>query len=156
MTDLEERPTIDLYVRSLHPNGAQRSQEEIIERLRALDERGRIAELSIHVWGKQVPCEGNTAVGRSIHKRIKEFEGWSDRVGTSLSSFFETRDVSTLDTDESQAAIVLPTLCLAESHGDTLQYVSPCVDNGTVCTIRDRLDALEENYDGNKEPRVHA
>lgn len=156
MTDLEERPTIDLYVRSLYSNGAQQSQEEIIERLRTLDERGRIAELSIHIWGKQVPREEDTAVGRSIHERIEAFEAWSDRAGTSLSSFFETRDLSTIDTDESRAAVVLPTLCLAESHGNNLQYVSPCVDNGTVCTVRDRLDALEENYDGDKEPKVHA
>lgn len=156
MTDPEEQPTIDLYVRSLSPNGAHQSQEEIIERLRALDEGGHIADLSIHIWGKQVPCEEDTAVGRSIHERIAEFEAWSDRASTSLSSFFETRDMSMLDTDKSRAAIVLPTLCLAESHGNNLQYVSPCVDNGTVCTIRDRLDALEENYNGDKESKIYA
>lgn len=141
----KNQPHVELYVRSLCPSGAEHQPEQVTERLNELVEAGHIADFSIHVWGKQVPCAGDTAVGEEIRDRIETFEAWSDRAGVSLAPSFEIREARSLLTGETQERIVLPTLCLAEFRGDDLQYVTPCVEDGTVCTVRDRLGVLEED-----------
>lgn len=156
MTARENKPRVELYVRSLYPSGAQHQQEQVIERSRELAEAGHITGVSVTVWGRQVPRDGGTAIGAAIRDRIEAFEAWSDRAGTSLASVFETRESRSLLTGETTQAIVLPTLCLAEYHGDDLEYVAPCVDGGTVCTVRDRLDRLEtEATNGDEWARAH-
>lgn len=155
MPPRKRQPRVDLYVRSLCPSEGQYQQEQVIERLNELAEAGHIAGVSVHVWGKQIPRDGDTAVGGAIRDQIEAFEAWSDRTGTSLAQFFETRESRSLLTGETAQTIVLPTLCLAEVHGDEFQYVAPCVDDGTVCTVRDRLSVLEEGPTGDDWTRAH-
>lgn len=151
----KEQPHVELYVRSLCPSGAQQQPEQIIERLSGLADAGHIAGFSVHVWGKQVPRDGQTAVGEAIRDRIETFNAWSDRAGTSLAPLFESRETGSLLTDETHETIDLPTLCLVEYHGDDIRYVAPCVEDGTVCTVHDRMDALEENLDGDERARAY-
>lgn len=155
MPPKKEQPHVELYVRSLCPSGAEHQPEQITERLNELVEAGRIADFSIHVWGKQVPCDGETAVGEAIRDRIESFKAWSDRAGTTITPSFESRETHSLLTDETHDTIVLPTLCLAEYQGDDLQYVAPCVEDGSVCTVHDRLGALEEEPSGDDWARAH-
>lgn len=136
-------PRITLHVRSLCPAGADTQQKGIVERLRALDETGDIDEFSIEVWGSRVPCDAQTAVGSSMLERIEAFETWSDRTGVSIAPFFETRTSGSLLTEEPRETIVPPAVSLAEFHDETLHYVTPCVEDGRVWTVADRLDTIE-------------
>lgn len=141
------KPRVDLCVRSLCPRGGPGWQAEIVERLNAMEEADRLADVSVHVWGERIPCDEPTGVGASMLARVESFEAWSDRAGASLSSFFERTEVGSMLVDGTRTAIVPPVGCLAEYDGDRVAFVTPCVDDGTVWTISDRLDALEEEVE---------
>lgn len=145
MLEPEYKPRITLHVRSLCPPGADHLQREIVERVRTIDERGQIDGWSLEVWGDRIPSDPQTAASSATLERIETFEAWSDRAGTSLSPFFEVREAGTLLADNPRKTVVPPVICLAEYHEDTLQYVAPCVDNDTVCTVVDRLNTIERN-----------
>lgn len=134
---------LTLYVRSLCPRGAGEQQRAIIDRLQTLADAEAIEGYSVTVWGPQIPCDPQTAAGRSLLDRIETFEAWSERAGTSLSSVFERRTTTSRITGETREAIVPPVFCLAESHDGDLRYVSPCVDAGAVRTVADRLNTIQ-------------
>lgn len=144
------RTSVDLYVRSLCPAGGHSRQERILDRLERLDEANHIAGFTVTVWGERVPREGRTPTGERVLERLDAFRAWSDRAGTSLTAFFETRETGSLVAAEPRPAIVLPMVCMVEYHGDDLQYVTPCVDSGRACTVLDRLDALEGDLRDNE------
>jgi len=147
MTGERYKPRVDLCVRSLCPRGGPGWQAELVERLNAMVEADRLADVSIHVWGERIPCDGSTEAGTSMLARVESFEAWSDRAGASLSSFFETTEVGSMFVDGTRTAIVPPAGCLAEYSGDRVAFVTPCVDEDTVWTISDRLDALDEGVE---------
>jgi hypothetical protein len=141
-----ERVTVDLYVRSLTPRAGNGRQDAVIERLERLADTGQIDEFSLDVWGRQVSLStaaARTDAGRNVLDRVEEFRDWAAETDRSISSFFETRRVSSQVTDESYVALVLPMLTLAEYHDGELAAVAPCTDGDGVCTVPDRLDRLE-------------
>lgn len=144
MSASQYQPRITLLVRSLCPKGAAEQQDRIIERLQAMAAADRIDGFSVTIWGDRVPCDGQTAASRDILERIESFESWSERAGTSLSPFFRVGESGSMLTEETRTTVEVPVLCLAEYHHDELRHVAPCVDDGSVCTISDRLDVLEE------------
>ena len=140
-----ETVTVDLHVRSLAPRGGRAQQNAVIEQLDALESAGRIEEFSVHVWGRQVSLStaaANTDAGQFVLDRVDQFREWAAETDRSIDSFFETRRVKSEVMDEEYAALVLPALTLAEYRDGDLAYVAPCSDDGTVCTVEDRIDAL--------------
>jgi hypothetical protein len=117
-------------------------------------DQGYITDFSISVWGKQVPQEGTTATDGLIHDRIDEFETWSEQTGTSLSVTFQRTEGGTMLNDDRQGVITLPILCLVEYQDDQVDYVSPCMDNGRVCTVAERLEAIERGQQNIQDPSV--
>lgn len=154
MREPEYQPEVTMYVRSLNPTGADHQQRELIERLRTMDGRGDIAGFSVVIWGERIPCDAQTSVGTSILDRIETFEAWSDRAGTSLAPFFETRRSGSLLTEDTHECIVPPTLCIAEFDDETLQHVAPCIDDGMVRTVADRLDVIERGVRNGSQSRA--
>lgn len=142
MTDTGYQPRVVLYVRTLSPNGATRRQREVIDSLQSLAEHGHITDVTVEVWGQRVPREGGTKASGAILDRLDEFESWSERAGTSLSVTFRETKSESLLTSDAREVIVLPVLCLVEYRGETVQYVSPCVDGGEVRTVTDRVEAI--------------
>lgn len=49
---MEDRPRVELYLRSLAPETARAEQDRIVERLRRLEEEGRVRALDVHVCGR--------------------------------------------------------------------------------------------------------
>ncbi|WP_336002138.1 HTH domain-containing protein [Halorientalis halophila] len=142
----QERVTVDLHVRSLTPRGGPGQQEAVIERLEELVESGHVDEFSLDVWGRQVSLStaaARTDAGRDVLNRVEAFRDWAAETDRSVDSFFETRRVSSTVTDENYVALVLPRVTLAEYRDGDLAYVAPCTDGEDVCTVLDRLDALE-------------
>ncbi|MFB6074181.1 MAG: HTH domain-containing protein [Haloarculaceae archaeon] len=145
MTDMPT-PQIELYVRSLLPDGAHERQEDVVDRLQRLDREGRIENFSVIVWGKQVSRESaaaHTEEGQYILNRVAEFKQWALSNNVSLESFYQTVDVASEVTDESYTAITLPVMGLAEYRDGELTHVAPCTKGETVHSIIDRLERLE-------------
>lgn len=144
MTDTE--PYIELYVRSLLPDGAGKRQDAVIDQLAALEREDEIAGYDIIVWGKQVAPESaaaNTDEGRYLLNRIAEFKQWALSNNVSLESFYERRTVDSAVAGDATDAIRLPVIGLAEYDGDELVHVAPCTEGERVHTITDRLENLE-------------
>lgn len=142
----QESVTVELHVRSLAPRAGKGQQESAIDRLNELESEGHIDEFSVNVWGKRVSLSSaasQTDAAQFVLDRVEEFRDWARRTGRSVDSFFETRRVESSITDEKYAALVLPSLTLAEYRGGELAYVAPCSDGGDVHTVDDRLDTLE-------------
>ena len=143
MTGTDKR--IELYVRSLLPDGAYGRQEAVIERLDRLDADDEIEGFSVIVWGKQIARDSagaHTEEGRYILNRVAEFKQWALSNNVSLESFYQTTEIESELTDD-YSAMVLPVMGLAEYHGGELQHVAPCTKGDVVHTIMDRLERLE-------------
>jgi hypothetical protein len=141
-----EKPRIELYVRSLLPDGAHNRQEAVIERLNRLNAGGEIESSSVIVWGKQVAREStgaHTEEGEYILNRVAEFKQWALSNNVSLESFYQTQAVGNESGDDAYTALVLPVMGLAEYQDGELRHVAPCSDGDTVHTITERLDRIE-------------
>lgn len=140
-----------MYLRSLPSTGVDQPQREHIERLQTMEQAGAIAGFEVEVWGEKIPRDPQTSVGRAMLDRIRTFEAWSDRTGTSLAPFFETHTAGSLLTDDTTSYIVPPVCCLVERDGDTIHQIAPCSNDGTVQTVADRLDVIKGGaYDINQ------
>jgi hypothetical protein len=151
-----ETPRLELYVRSLHPDGAHERQEAAIETLERLDEDDRIADFSVVVWGKQVAPEtaaSRTREGEFMLNRIAEFKQWALSNGVSLESFYQERRVDSPVSEDPHTVVTLPVMGLAEYRDGELEHVAPCTDGDAVHTVTDRLDELA---DGETEPPLEA
>jgi len=141
----QSRVRVELHVRSLAPRAGKRQQERVIDRLDRLESAGHVDELSVDVWGRQVELSSaaaRTDAGRFVLDRVDAFREWAAETGRSVESFFRTRRVESTITDESYAALVLPSLTLAEYRDGDLAHVAPCTDGDEVTTVADRLDVL--------------
>jgi len=139
-------PYIELYVRSMLPDGAGKRQDAVIDKLAALEREGEIAGYDVIVWGKQIAPQSaaaNTDEGRYILNRVAEFKQWALSNNVSLEAFCQRRTVESAAADSATDAIRLPVIGLAEYDGDELVHVAPCTEGETVHTITDRLDRLD-------------
>jgi len=142
----QTEPYIELYVRSMLPDGAGSRQEAVIDTLDELERADEIAGYNVIVWGKQIAPEStaaNTDEGRYILNRVAEFKQWALSNNVSLESFYQQTSVDSEVTDSAYEAMVLPVMGLAEYDGDELAHVAPCTKGETVHTITDRLETLE-------------
>ena len=142
----EAEPYVELYVRSMLPDGAGSRQDAVIDKLEQLERREEIAGYNVIVWGKQIAPESaaaNTEEGRYILNRVAEFKQWALSNNVSLESFYQRTTADSEAADSPAEALVLPVMGLAEYDGDELVHVAPCTDGETVHTITDRLERLE-------------
>ena len=140
------QPRIELYVRSLLPDGAGNRQEAVIERLQRFEAEGEIEDFSVIVWGKQVAPESaaaHTEEGKYILNRVAEFKQWALSNNVSLESFYQRQRVENDVTGSAYTAMVLPVMGLAEYEDGELRHVAPCTDGDVVHTITERLEGLE-------------
>ncbi|WP_276272608.1 HTH domain-containing protein [Haloarcula litorea] len=147
MNDQSTAPRLELYVRSLLPDGASERQEAVIDQLDRLDREDEIEGYNVVVWGKQVAPESaaaNTEEGRYVLNRVAEFKQWALSNNVSLESFYQTTTVESEVTDGAYDAMVLPVMGLAEYNEGELIHVAPCTEGDVVHTIMDRLERIED------------
>ena len=145
MTQTE--PYLELYVRSMLPDGAGSRQDSVIDKLDELERREEIAGYNVVVWGKQIAPESaaaSTEEAKYILNRVAEFKQWALSNNVSLESFYQSTDVESEVTDEAYDAMVLPVMGLAEYREGELSHVAPCTEGEVVHTIMDRLEAIED------------
>lgn len=138
--------TVELYVRSLSPRECRGRQAAVVSRLARLEVDGQVDDHTVDVWGRQLAVEDahRTASGRRIRDRIEAFRAWADTHGRSVDPHFPVETVSSELLGEEYSRITFPTMALAEYEDGNLRFVSPCTDDGgVVCTVADRLAALE-------------
>jgi hypothetical protein len=139
-------PYIELYVRSMLPDGAGSRQDDVIDKLDELERREEIAGYNVVVWGKQIAPESaaaSTEAGRYILNRVAEFKQWALSNNVSLESFYQRTSVDSEAADSPYDAMVLPVMGLAQYDGEELAHVAPCTDGENVHTITDRLERLD-------------
>lgn len=136
---------LELYVRSLTPTECRNRQADVVRRLAQLEVDGRIDDVTVEVWGRQLAVDDahRTEPGRRISDRIDAFRTWAADTGRSVDRQFPVERVSSTLTGDEYTRIGFPTMTLAEYEGDDLRFVSPCTDDGAVCTVEDRLTAIE-------------
>jgi hypothetical protein len=147
-------PYIELYVRSLLPDGAGERQDAVIDHLEHLEREGEIAGYDVIVWGKQIAPQSagaDTDEGKYILNRVAEFKQWALSNNVSLESFYQRTTVDSEASESSYDAVLLPMMGLAEYDGDELAHVAPCTDGKTVHTITDRLESLEAGMEAPAE-----
>jgi hypothetical protein len=145
MTD-DESVRVELYVRSLLAGQARSQQDEVIERLGALEDADVIDEYQLVIWGRQAPAspaETRTDAGLFTLNRVAVFSEWASANDLSVDEQFERRTVDSTITGESYQAVRFPVMTLAEYHGTDLAFVAPANGPETTHTVQDRLDAIE-------------
>ena len=143
----DTRRSIELFVRSLAPNGATQQQEAILSRLDQLDERGVVDNYTVTIWDERIVPESLAAqsgTGREIGETVDQFQAWADERDVSLDRFFIDQTIHSAITGDRYSAIALPVFALAEYEDGELRSVTPHErDKGTL-TVEDRLELLGE------------
>lgn len=147
---------LELFVRSLCPEGCKPQQEMLVEWLDDLESRDVIDGYDVHVWGKRVDlsAETRTAPAERALSTYRTFTEWADRNGRSVRSFFNEQSVESDLTGESYRAVVFPTVTLAEYADGDLLFVAPSSDGEHICTPTDRLEELDPEREGGAVQRV--
>lgn len=136
---------VEVYVRSLQPDGYCQQQASMLDRIAALVCHDIVSERVVQVCGCQVPAtpdDANTTVGRHLAARVAEFRAWAARNDCSLGPAVEVRHVDDTLADAHYRAVRLPAILLAEFDGDDLLCVTPHRREGTVTTVDDRVAQL--------------
>ncbi|WP_424019334.1 HTH domain-containing protein [Halorientalis pallida] len=157
-----QSPRIELLCRSLAPSTGREQQDRIVQRLRGLDEAGRIRGFEVVLCGECVCPRAATAEtdpGEFLLDRHDAFQTWAEETGRDLVGF-EKRDTKSILTGATVTGIVFPRLTLAEYRDGELTFVAPSSDDGEQTTVADRLGDYERgSVDGlsdeaQREPRA--
>lgn len=137
--------SVELLTRSLSSVGARPQQERVVDYLEALKHDERINSYTITVWGAGISPESasaRTETGRAILKIVEELNQWAQQHDLSFPAPFETREISSMITDERDMVISFPTMCLVVREGTRLRCVAPWVADTLTHSLRDCLDEL--------------
>jgi hypothetical protein len=137
-------PRIELYLRSLAPTTARKTQDAVIERLRQLDDRGRIRGFDVVLCGDCIcprSATADTPTGERLLEKYEALEAWATARDRELVGF-EERDLNGVLTGTSITGIVFPQIVLGEFRDGDLSYVAPSTDGTRHVTVRDRLETL--------------
>lgn len=148
MTDDEpsDPPRVVVWVRELAvPPGDPRAT--VLSRLRELESRGLVADVSVRVWGTAI--DASVADGgeydQPVRSRVAEFYRWADRTGHSLEPAFRREQRSSMLSTERSEVVRLPLVCVAVYANDDLRGVFPCSagEEPDTRTVRDCLERFE-------------
>lgn len=138
--------SVELFVRSLGPQGAHGRQQALIERLERLQQDGHVESMNCTVWGDQIYPETAHRVteGRKALEDINRLQEWAASHDVSLTPFFEERVVRSM-CEESYTVIVPPVSCLAISRDEGLWAVFPCLKDDQPFSAMEGLDMLDRS-----------
>ncbi|ODR82920.1 hypothetical protein BG842_09405 [Haladaptatus sp. W1] len=137
---------VKLFVRVNPSLGAEQQKQEVIDRLRTLEQKGKIGNVDVHVWRREIRIDGplkETEYHKSVMNHVDEFERWLAENNTSMDDFFSHRDIDSSISNERYSVISLPFICLAVYQDDELRDFYPHRDSATPHTVHDGLDRLE-------------
>jgi hypothetical protein len=135
----------ELWIRSFAPVGTGGQQEAAVDRLRELADAGRLDDLTVRMWNKQLRRSGPasyTEEGAAVFDAVDRFANWAVANDRSLAPFFEEREQTCEFTGETDSVLVLPNVALAEYEGGELVHLTPHSDGDAKVTVEQRLDEL--------------
>jgi hypothetical protein len=140
----DDPPRVVVWVRELSaPPGDPR--EAVLSRLGELESRGRVADVSLRVWGTTV--DAAVADGgeyeQPVRSCVAEFHRWAERTGHSLEPAFRCEQRSSMLSADRSAVVRLPLVCVAVYADGGLRGVFPHSTAGETTTVGDCLDRLE-------------
>lgn len=135
----DQRLTVDLYARSDTPVPEWR--DAVLDRLRRLRDRGRIAGFEVHSWPRAVSLPLADRTDDGIPGTVRTFERWAVRHDVRLRPPFGVRRTRSAITGETDELLVLPVVFLA-ARDDDLVWVAPATDGESTVTVDDALDAV--------------
>lgn len=138
--DTPERIWAELWLRQ-DTYGTYEAQQEVLDRIRRLEEAGVLDDSTVAGWGKQVLTFESDVRSEAL-AALDSFENWAAGAGVSLEPAFDRRTESPLLSTETYEVAVFPVACLALYQGNDVCGVFPCTSRKGVYTVQDALDIL--------------
>lgn len=113
-----------------------------IEQLQTHADQGTLEMASFQSWPDEVSLE---LPSHPVLERYEEFSEWAAMHDVSLSPAFEIRQRTSLVTDEHEAILQLPVVCLAVYDRTSLVNVFPHADGTAVRTVSEALGHLDDS-----------
>lgn len=134
--------TIDAYFRAYSPTS--RPQNQVLERLAALDEADRIDDYDVAVVPKAVSLRGERT---DVERQYEAFLEWADRADAVVDEAFSIRRRESAITGEVTAELLTPIVSLAVRADDETVGVLPCRIDEDHYPVLEFLDAFADGRD---------
>lgn len=134
---------VEIRLRESATYGVQRQIEDIISRLRRLEQRGTVETVDISVWGRDVTTADPGSTER--YRTYRAFKEWATQNGCDLAPAFQRRvtNQTLLDDEPRTVRIVVPIVCIALYDEDGIKAVFPHCVAGEAMTVDRALELLE-------------
>lgn len=136
---------IEAYLRQYTP--VSKPQNDVIARLRTLDDEGVIGSYDVDYVPKAISREGELS---DVERLYERFVDWSNRTGYDVGRPFHVRSWENEFTGETTHKLLTPIVSLAVyDDRDEIAAVLPCDDPQTEAhvSVLDYLDALLRDED---------
>ena len=137
---------VELFVRVNPSLGAERQKQAIIDRFRALERKGNVESVDVHVWGREIRLDGlleGTEYHESAMDHVNEFDQRLAENSMSMDGLFSYRDIDSSISNERYSVISLSLICFVVYQDDELRDFYPHRDSTKTYTVPDCLDRLE-------------
>lgn len=131
----------ELYLRT-DTIGTYRAQKRVLDRIRALDEKGIFDEAGVASTWHGVETYAGDVRPEAI-KTYEEFQDWADANDFSLAPAFEQRQRYVPGTTELRDAVLFPVVALAIYVGEDLRAVLPASDAFSHYTVHEAIEGFE-------------
>lgn len=132
---------VAVYLRESVPLAARSRQLAVLGRLRALESRGVIDEVTVETWANHVTDLDPLAAGQLT--AFSGFETWARTHDSDIHPAFDAHDCVCSFTDTSFRRTTFPVVCLAIYVDDELLTVYPHSGPHGTRTVSDGLAILE-------------
>jgi hypothetical protein len=150
-SDPRGRYTVELWIRPLASSDGEQ-HEPLVDRLRRLEARGVVDEVSVHRWGRNIDLTDTHLdrpddPDRAAWERVVEFLQWAVNNEVTLADFRETAAVGVGRMGREHPVVSLPRTALAVYQDGDLQWVFPFQRAGRRYTVSDWLEAATGSFD---------
>jgi len=133
--------SVQICLRRFAPDAAQRRQQDVLDRLEGLAERGVVEEVNEEWWSTRVCTPGaETGAGASCPAIVGELLAAVEGTEISLQPAF--RHATGHDSTDSDV-LYLPVICLVVRDEGEIAGIYPACDGGTHHSVEDALDRIE-------------
>jgi hypothetical protein len=145
--------SVTVHLRAAPSAAAGRRQRAVLDRLRALEADGTVADLTARRWSSRVtvPVAEPDADEASAVDLYAEFEALAAESTLQLEPFFEKRHRTgglLSGGPPTEREVVFPVVCVTVRRDETLVGLYPCWRDGEHHAVEDGLDALADGESG--------
>ena len=132
--------TLTMHTRSTAPTyGTRTYLTTVRERVAALRDQGRIADVTVDVWGRHLEADGGR-LGDDHEQSLAAYRRWGEEHGASLP--FEERRCESMFVEDSYTVLVPPHVLVSLRDGGEILGVAPCSHGEGSTSVMDLLTVL--------------